>query len=115
MSKGQRVGYVRVSSLDQKGSFTSYAIFNPGVTDKVAAAMKEELARAAKEGFTAQEIENARSAIMQEARVARSSDSAVAGSLANQLFLNRTYAFTADLETKIKAVTPEMARAALAK
>lgn len=108
-------GGASVSSLDQKGSFTSYAIFNPGVTDKVAAAMKEELARAAKEGFTAQEIENAKSAIMQEARVARSSDSAVAGSLANQLFLNRTYAFTADLETKIKAVTPEMARAALAK
>ena len=65
--------------------------------------------------FTAQEIETAKSAILQENRLARSSDSGLAAALASQSFLNRTYAFSADLETKIKAVTPEMARAALAK
>lgn len=108
-------GGVSVSSLDQKGSFSTSAIFNPDVTDKVAGAMKEELARALKDGFTAQEIETAKSAILQESRVARSSDSGLASALASQSFLNRTYAFSADLETRIKAVTPEMARAALAK
>ena len=108
-------GSVSVSSLDPLGRYTSYAIFNPNVTDKVATAMREELARAIKDGFTAQEIENAKAALLQEARVARSSDSSVAGSLARQLFLNRTYAFSADFDKKLSAVTPEMARAALAK
>ncbi|WP_135229304.1 M16 family metallopeptidase [Deinococcus fonticola] len=108
-------GDINVSSLDEKASYSSYAIFNPNVTDKVAGAMREELARVLKDGFTAQEIETARSAILQESRLARSSDSGLAAALASQSFLNRTYAFSADLETKIKAVTPEMARAALAK
>lgn len=106
---------VTVSSEDQKGSYTAYAIFNPNVTDKVYAAMREELGRAQKDGFTAQEIETAKSAILQESRISRSEDASLVRSLARQAYLNRTYTFAADLETKIKAVTPAMAQAALKK
>lgn len=108
-------GGVNVSSEDEKGSFTSYAIFNPNVTAQVATAMREELDRARQEGFTAQEIEAAKSAILQETRVSRSEDANLASGLARQLYLGRTYAFSADLETKIKAVTPEVAQGALRK
>ncbi len=108
-------GGVGVSSLDPKASFSTYAIFNPQVSDKVAAAMRGELARAVKDGFTAQEIDTAKSALLQEARLARSTDSGVAQALASQFYLGRTYQFSADFETKLKAVTPEMARASLAK
>ncbi len=108
-------GSVSVSSEDQKASFLGYAIFNPTVSDKVATAMREELARALKDGFTAQEIETAKSAILQERRQTRSSDSNLADGLASQAYLGRTYQFSADYEAKLKAVTPEMAKAALAK
>lgn len=108
-------GSVSVSSLDQKGSFRTNAIFNPNVSAKVASAMREELDRALKDGFTAQEVETAKSALLEESRLSRSSDSGLAGTLASQGYLNRTYAFSAALEAKIKAVTPAMAKAALAK
>lgn len=108
-------GDISVSSQDEQGSFSTYAIFNPQVTDKVSTAMREELARAIKDGFTAAEIDTAKAAILQETRVARSSDRTLASSLARQSYLNRTYQFSADFETKLKAVTPEMAKAALAK
>ncbi|MFB9991840.1 M16 family metallopeptidase [Deinococcus oregonensis] len=108
-------GSTNVSSRDEKASFTAYAIFNPNVTEKVETAMREELDRARKDGFTATEIATAKTALLQEARVARSADDTLAGSLANQLDLGRTYAFTAELEAKISAVTPEQATAALVK
>lgn len=108
-------GSTSVSSRDEKASFTAYAIFNPDVTAKVETAMREELDRARKDGFTATEIATAKTALLQEARVARSADSTLAGSLANQLDLGRTYAFSAELEAKISAVTPEQATAALVK
>ncbi|WP_405214100.1 hypothetical protein [Deinococcus sp. SM5_A1] len=47
--------------------------------------------------------------------MARSSDATLVGSLVRQAYLNRTYAFNAELEAKISAVTPEMAKAALNK
>ncbi|GAA5534572.1 pitrilysin family protein [Deinococcus aluminii] len=108
-------GSVNVSSEDPKASFSTYAIFNPNVTGKVAAAMREELGLALQKGFTPQEIEAAKSALLQEARVARSEDANVAGALARQLYLGRTYAFTADFEARLKAVTPQMAQDALRK
>ncbi|PNY82281.1 M16 family metallopeptidase [Deinococcus koreensis] len=108
-------GNISVSSEDEKGSFTAYAIFNPGVTERVVTAMREELAKALGTGFTDAEITSARSAILQESRVARSEDATLVGSLARQAYLGRTYAFSADLEAKIAAVTPQLAQAALKK
>ncbi|SMB89926.1 M16 family metallopeptidase [Deinococcus hopiensis] len=108
-------GSVSVSSEDEKANFTSYAIFNPGVTDKVAGAMREELQLALQKGFTAQEIEAAKSALLQEARVARSEDANIASGLASQLYLGRTYAFRAAFEERLKAVTPQMAQDVLKK
>lgn len=108
-------GSVSASSEDQKGSYSAYAIFNPNVTEKVVTAMREELAKALRDGFTPAEVTSAKSAILQEARVARSSDATLVGSLVRQAYLNRTYAFNAELEAKISAVTPEMAKAALNK
>ena len=108
-------GTVNVSSEDEQGRYFSYAIFNPAVSAKVAAAMREELVRAREQGFSPQEIETAKSALLQEARLARSEDASLASSLANQLYLGRTYAFQATLEDRIQSVTPQMAQEALRK
>ena len=77
--------------------------------------MNEELTKAIKDGFTAKEVEIAQSAILQESRIARSQDTSLVNSLIDQSYLGRTYQFGEDLETKIKSVTPEMARTALQK
>jgi zinc protease len=106
---------VNASSQDEQASYTSYAIFNPNVTNKIASSMREELDLARSKGFTDAEIETAKAAILQENRVARSDDGNIVGSLARQLYLGRTYTFAADFETKVKAVTPQMAADALRK
>lgn len=114
LSYGTGAG-VSVSSEDQNSSFGAYAIYNPNVTVKVAAAMREELSRVLNEGFTQQEIDAAKGAILQERRQARSSDANLARSLANQAYLGRTYGFSAEFEDKLRAVTPAQAKAALSK
>lgn len=108
-------GGVTVSSEDEQASFTALAIFNPANTDKVAGGMREELERAIGKGFTAQEVANAKAALLQELRVARSDDAQLASALAQQAYLGRTYSFGADFEAKVQAVTPEQAQAALRK
>lgn len=108
-------GSVSTSSEDEQGSFVSYAIFNPANTDKVSAGMREELARALGEGFSAQEVAAAQSALLQELRLGRSDDAALAGALASQAYLGRTYAFSKEYEARVRAVTPQTAQAALRK
>jgi zinc protease len=104
-----------VSELDRAGSFTASAIFAPQNLSRLEVAFKEELERARKDGFTEEELRGAKSGWLQERKVQRGNDSKLAQDLANYLFLNRTYAWDAQLETKVEAVTPEQAHAALKK
>ena len=57
----------------------------------------------------------AQSALLQELRVGRSDDAALAGALASQAYLGRTYAFSKEYEARVRAVTPKTAQAALRK
>lgn len=102
-----------VSPLDKTGSFTSFAIHAPQNVAKVEAAYKEEIARALKDGFTAEEVEAAKSGYLQRAQVTRAQDQALAGTLASRLYLNRTMAWDAELERRIAALKPEQIVAAL--
>ncbi|MGN5479311.1 hypothetical protein ACTMU2_27360 [Cupriavidus basilensis] len=45
--------------------------------------------------------------------ISRSSDGALAGALANQLYLDRTMAYTEELEARLRAATPEAVNAAI--
>ena len=95
------------SALDNLGSMVIYAISAPENTEKVASAVKEEIAKANKEGFTAEELKFAKEGIIQEEKVSRAQDSRLAGTLNNNLFLNRTMKFSEDLEKAIQNVTLE--------
>jgi len=95
------------SSLDNIGTLTIYAISAPENTSKVAAAVKEEIAKVNKEGFTAEELNFAKEGILQEEKVMRAQDGRLASVLNNNMFLNRTMKFNADLETAIQNVTLE--------
>jgi zinc protease len=99
--------------LDAVGSFSVYAICAPQNIGKVETDVQEELERALKAGFTAQEVADAKSGILQARIVARSTDRALANALASHLFLGRDFSWDAKFERNIAAATPEAIDAAL--
>ena len=103
------------SSLDESGTFLANAIYAPENAEKLEAAFKDELAKLQKDGFTAEEVEAAKSGWLQSRQLSRAQDRELSGTINNYLFLNRTLAFDADFENKIKALTPEQINAAMRK
>jgi zinc protease len=101
------MGNVSVPTKDDGGSFLGMAFSAPENTVKVDAAFREELARAIKDGFPADEVEKARKAWLQERGIQRSQDSALAGLLATRARYDRTLKFDEDVEAKVAAMTPQ--------
>jgi len=103
------------SSLDETGSFFATAIYAPENADKLEAAFKDEIRKATAEGFTAAEIEAAKSGWLQSRQLSRAQDRELSGRLNSYLFLNRTIAWDAELENKIQSLTAEQINAAMRK
>jgi zinc protease len=99
--------------LDEVASFNVSAIFAPQNKARVEQAMREELARALKEGFTAEEVETAKRGLLEARRLARTNDGQLSGRLSTYLFLDRTFAWDVDFERRIAALTPAEVQAAL--
>jgi zinc protease len=106
---------VFVSAIDHYGRFTATAIYAPQNVDKLEAAFKEEIARMLKDGFTAEEVEAAKSGYLQSRQVSRAQDNELLNRSNTYLFLGRTWQWDADFEAKIKALTPEQINAAMRK
>ncbi len=104
-----------VASLDRESRWSASAIFAPQNRARVEAAFREELERARRDGFTADEVSKAQDAILQSRRLSRASDMGLAGKLASDLYYGRTYDWDAAQEEKLKAVTPASAHAAFVK
>ncbi len=103
------------SSLDETGTFMANAIYAPENADKLEAAFKDELAKLIKDGFTAEEVEAAKKGWLQQQQLSRAQDRELSGRLNNYLFLNRTIAWDAELESRIQALTPEQINTAMRK
>ena len=95
------------NTLDEKGSFTTFAIYAPENVDRLEKAFREEVEKVLKEGFTQEEIEAAKSGWLQSRQVSRSQDAALASTLNSYLYFDRDLKWDADLEKKIAALTPE--------
>jgi zinc protease len=104
---------INISSLDEYGRFTATAIYAPQNVEKLEAAFKEEIARMLKDGFTADEVEAAKSGYLQSRQVSRAQDNELAGRLNTYLFLGRTLQFDAELDAKLKALTADQIVAAM--
>ena len=98
---------------DAVGSWIAYAIYAPQNVKRLDAAFQEELARALKDGFTADELAFAKKAWLQGQAVDRTQDNGVAAALAEYLPTGRTFAYDADLEKKVAALTVDQVNAAL--
>ena len=100
---------------DVSGRLTVFAIHAPQNTAKLEAVVREEIERARKDGFTAEELAAAKSGWLQGRQVSRSQDSELTGLLSRHLFNSRTLAWDAELERKVSALTPEQTGAAFRK
>lgn len=101
------------NALDRNGLFRVSAIYAPQNLPRLEAAISAEITRALNEGFTAAELQAAKSGWLQAQQVGRAQDPELARRLSAYSFLGRTLAWDADFEGKIKSLTPEQIKAAM--
>jgi zinc protease len=97
---------LQASSRDPVTSLTITVSTNPVNIDKVTNAVKEELDLFLKDGPTEKEVADAKQAFVESQKVSRTGDTQIAGQIVNNLNTGRTFAFTADQEKAILALTP---------
>jgi zinc protease len=102
-------------SIDRNASFMAYAIYNPKNREALEKAFREEIEKVRTEGFSAEEIEAAKSGWRQSQQLNRSQDRSMAGTLNDNLFLDRTMQWSKRLENKMMDLTPEKINAAITK
>ena len=92
-------------SMDNVGNFGVYAIAAPENMAKVETAIKEEVTRALKDGFTEAELSSAKSGFLQRREGSRSNDAGLAGTLVRYQRMDRRFSWDAELEKKVASVT----------
>jgi zinc protease len=106
---------VNASSFDEAGSFTTFAIYAPQNAARLETAFREEIARALKDGFTQQEVDEAKKGYLESRKVQRAQDAALARTLDNELFSHRTMQWDEKFEQKVAGLTLDEVNAALRK
>lgn len=101
--------------LDRAGMFGISAIAAPQNLRKVDAAVREELARALKGGFTAAELAGAKSGLLQQRLQNRSDDQVLAAGWTGYLYRGKTFEWSRQFEQKLAAVTLAQLNAAFRK
>jgi zinc protease len=105
--------WLNVGAQDEAGDFGVYAIYAPQNRARLEAAIREEVARVLNDGFTPAEFEDGRRALLQARKVARNSDSSLAGRLAGYSVIGRTLKWDEAFEQKLAELTPAQVRDAL--
>ena len=90
-----------VDSKDPYTMFLTFAICNPKNVDLVDRGAVQEIGKLVKEGTSAPELDSAKKGLLEELKVSRGDDQEVLSMLRENLFLNRTMKYYADLEKKI--------------
>jgi len=106
LSYGASAGF-SMPTKDDGGRLSGSAIAAPQNMPKVEAAFNEELARALKDGFTADEVAKAKKTWQDERAVARAEESSIASLLMIRERWSRTLEWDAKLEAAVAALTPE--------
>ena len=77
--------------------------------------MREEVGRASRDGFTADELKDAKNGLLQRRRLERAQDNTLAAVLASQAEIDRTMAFNEKIDREIEAATLAQVNAAFRK
>jgi zinc protease len=102
-----------VGSRDRAAAYQLRALVAPQNAPRAEQAVREELDRLVKDGLTAKEVEDARNGLLQERVINRSQDGTVAAAWTNNLDLGRTFAFSKQLEDRLRTLTVADVNAAL--
>jgi zinc protease len=86
-------------------SFTVNAISAPQNSERVEASFRDELANILRDGYTEEEVAQAKVSWAQQRQVARTQDGGLAGTLGLWTHVGRTMAWDAEFETKVQALT----------
>jgi zinc protease len=106
---------VAIPSEGDAAMLSATVSLNPVNGPKVEFSYMDELKRTLKEGFTAQEVADAKKAYLDSRSVGRSQDGALLGVLAQHEQDGRTMKWDQQLEAKIQSLTPEQINAAFRK
>ena len=101
------------SSFEANSPWQVSAIFAPQNQGKVEAALRQEVARALQDGFSAAELDAGRSGLLNARRLARAQDPVLAGALGSNLYLQRRFALQQQIDDALAALTPEQVNAAM--
>lgn len=101
--------------VNEGATFGAYAIYAPENVEKLEKAFREEVEKAIKEGFTAEELEAARSGWLQQQQLSRSQDGSLAGTLNGYLFFDRDFSWDQALEDQVKNLKVEDVNRAFSK
>lgn len=104
---------VIVNPEDDTGVFYMQATAAPENMGKVEKAMTEELQRLVRDGITAQELADAKAALLSSYKEARFTDGGIASSLRSNLYMGRTMQWDADFGRAIGSLTVEQVNAAI--
>jgi len=91
--------------VDAAGQFMAVAIFAPENVDRVEAALIEELERVIAEGFSQEELDAAKQGWLESRQLSRAQDGNLAGGISQNLYFDRSFAFDAELEEQVRALT----------
>jgi zinc protease len=75
--------------------------------------VREELARAVRDGFSADEVSRGAAALIEARRLARRNDRQLVGRLADYLYKGRDFGWDVEFEKRIAALTTDEVNAAL--
>lgn len=106
---------VRADAVDLSASFTIFAITNPKNMGKVEDIIAQETRKFLAEGPSLAELTEGKKAFVETLKVQRTDDRNLARQLTTALQAGRTYAFYAELEKAIQALTPQQVKAAFQK
>ena len=103
---------IAFSPFEANSTFAVSAIFAPQNQTRVETALREELMRSLRDGFTADELEQARSGFLSARRLSRAQDGGVASALALNLELKRRFAWSQQVDDALQALTIDQVNAA---
>jgi zinc protease len=103
------------SSFEPVADLILVAIHAPQNLARLQTAIREETDRLVRDGVTAQELDDAKKALLESSKISLAQDGALSGTLLGQLSTGRTMDYTAQRLAKIEATSLEEVNAAIRK
>jgi zinc protease len=105
--------WLNAGSRDASGEFGISAIYAPQNRARLEAAVREEIDRALRDGFSEDEVAAAAKGMLKRRHLARNSDAALASRLCSYLDLGRTFKWDEKFESQIASLTAAQVNEAL--